>query len=65
MKPLAILKQAGFDPGNVRDISAAEPERISDACGPLLWCSLSRCGAGAEECSQRQNASDEYPPLLV
>jgi len=31
MKLLAILKQAGFDPGNFRDVTASEPERISNA----------------------------------
>jgi hypothetical protein len=57
MKPLPILKQARFDPGDIRNILAAEPKRVAHACGSLLGRSLGQCGAGERDRCQHKDAA--------
>jgi hypothetical protein len=65
MKPLTVLKQTCFDPGDVRNVLAAEPERIAHACGSLRGGSLGRSGTGVRDCHQRQNAAGDNRRLLI
>jgi hypothetical protein len=65
MKPLAILKQAGLDPGNVRNILAAEPKCIAHAGRSLPRSSLCGGRAGERGCRQYQTDADNHRELTI
>src|SRR5271154_333155 len=64
MKPLAVLKQARFDPGDIRNVAAAEPKRIAHACRSLLGCSFSQRRPGVD-CRQHKNGAHDNGGSLV